>query len=56
MGVVRRPGIRLTDSALYFLEKTAEFFRKDRDDAISYMDQGSYLVEWNVEDVVSSTN
>lgn len=52
MGVVRRPGIRLTDSALYFLQKTADFFRQDRDNAIRYVDSDSFTVSWNVKDVV----
>lgn len=56
MGVVRRPGIRLTDSALYFLENTAAFFRRDREEAMNYMDGDSYQVEWNVEDVIATTN
>ncbi len=55
MGVVRRPGIRLTDSALYFLERTAAFFRQDRDEAIRFLDSESYDVSWNVTDVVPET-
>ena len=39
MGVVRRPGNRLTDAALFFLSKTAEFFRQDRDEAMAFIDQ-----------------
>lgn len=53
MGVVRRPGVRLTDSALYFLERTAEFFRQDRDAAMRYIDNESYRVSWNIGDVSS---
>lgn len=56
MGVVRRPGIRLTDSALYFLEQTAQFFRRDREEAISYLDNEAYDVSWNVQDVISGSN
>lgn len=54
MGVVRRPGIRLTDSALYFLEKTAEFFRKERDDAIHYIDNEPLNIFWNVNNVIEN--
>lgn len=52
MGVVRRPGVRLTDSALYFLERTADFFRKDREEAIHYVDDESYRVNWKIGDVL----
>lgn len=52
MGVVRRPGIRLTDSALYFLEQTAAFFRQDRENAIRYVDSESFTVRWNINDVI----
>lgn len=39
MGVVRRPGNRLTDAALFFLSKTAEFFRRDRDKSMAFIDR-----------------
>lgn len=51
MGVVRRPGIHLTNAALYFLERTAEFFRQDRDNATRDRDEDVYHVKWDVRDV-----
>lgn len=47
MGVVRRPGNRLTDSALFFLQKAEAFFMQDRENAIQYINKQSEQ-SWNV--------
>lgn len=48
MGVVRRPGNRLTDSALYFLHLTETFFKRDRERAMQYIENTQSEKNWSV--------
>lgn len=48
MGVVRRPGNRLTDSALFFLQRTEAFFKRDRECAMQYIENAQAETTWNV--------
>lgn len=51
MGVVRRPGNRLTDSALYFLHRSEEFFRHDRSLSLQYIENTQSEKNWNITSV-----
>lgn len=48
MGIVRRPGIRLTDSALFFLRQTEAFFKEDREKSMAAIDTAESRDNWNV--------
>ena len=49
MGIVRRQGVRLTDSALDFLQKTAEYFSTDRCRIIEKYPEELSDMFWHVE-------
>ena len=49
MGIVRRQGVRLTDSALDFLQKTAEYFHADKSRMFAQYPEELADVFWHVE-------
>ena len=48
MGIVRRPGVRLTESALYFLQMAKTFFEKDREQAMDFVESQEARDHWSV--------
>lgn len=49
MGIVRRPGVRLTESALFFLQQTEAFFKEDKAQALDYIESQEARDHWNVD-------
>lgn len=49
MGIVRRQGVRLTESALFFLQQTEAFFKEDKAQAMDFIESQEAKDHWNVD-------
>lgn len=49
MGIVRRQGVHLTESALFFLQQTEAFFKEDKAQAMDFIESQEAKDHWNVD-------